>query len=114
MYAFAPAFVGHADDAAQRHAFEQHDRVLHLGGVDVFPSADDHVLDAIDHGNEAFVVHEAAVARVHPAVAQRRGCFLRTVPVAAHQHRATRADLSDGSRRHGVTAIVDDADLGKQ
>ena len=86
---------------------EEH--VLDAARVDVLAARDDHVLHAVLDEDVAFVVHDAGVAGVHPAAAQRFRRFVRQVPVAAHQLRPARDDLADRAVRHGLVIVIDDA-----
>jgi hypothetical protein len=58
--------------------------VLHLDGVHVLATGNDHVLDPVDHVDVTAFVHVAAVSRVHPARADGLGGRFRLLPVAEH------------------------------
>src|SRR5262245_24350915 len=79
-----PALAGDADHVALRYRRVLRQRVLDFGGIDVLAAGDDHVLDAVDHIDEAILVHVAAVAGVHPAVDNGLGGLLRPFPIAYH------------------------------
>src|SRR4029077_16310810 len=81
MHPLAPALVGHADHRDFGHALHQRDRILDLGRIDVLAARDDHVLEAIDDIDEAFLVHGGPVARVVPAVLEHGGALRRLFPV---------------------------------
>src|SRR5699024_10205602 len=101
-------------------------RVLHLGGVDVLPAAQDQVRAARGDGQIPLLVEHADVTGGQPTVgvAGRRGGF-GAVPVAGHHGRPAHADLAllagaasaavvlaadgdldvDDRRAHGVGAL---------
>ena len=87
-------------------------RVLDLGREDVLAAGDDHVLDPVDHVQEAGLVEAAGIAGVHPAVLQSLGGFLGLVPVALHDGRAAHGDLAHLAGGAFVALGIDDADLG--
>ena len=81
-----------------------HGRVLEQGGfdldaVDVLAAADDHVLGPVDDVDEALVVDAGDVARVQPAVGDRRRRRLRLVPVALDDVGTLDPQLADLARR---------------
>ena len=73
MNCFAPTFIRNTDDGTFNDRRVLLECVLYLGGVDVLATADDHILHPVDNEDIAPLVHVAAVARVHPAAAQRFG-----------------------------------------
>src|SRR5215470_9785659 len=73
MNGFAPRIVRDPDDGDFRDGIVQQNRVLDFGRIDVFAAGYDHVLEAVDDVNEAFLIHVAAVAGMVPAPAQRLG-----------------------------------------
>ena len=112
MHPLAPALIGHADHAHHADRGQLGDGVFHLGRVDVFAAADDHVLDAVHHVDEAVGVHAAAVAGVHPAVLHSRGGLPGLVPVAGHHQRAAHGDLAHRAVGHSLAVGIDDLHLG--
>ncbi len=87
------------------------DHVLHLDRVDVLAAADDHVLQPVGDVDEARLVHEAGVARPHPAVSQRLCGLFGTVPVADHHVVAAADDLAQRAPRDLVPLGIDHLDL---
>ncbi|MNL38413.1 hypothetical protein D3C87_1606260 [compost metagenome] len=84
-------------------------RAFDFTRINVFATADDHVLEAVDDVDIAVVVHVGAVTGVHPAATQRLGGFFGFVPVAEHDVRATDQHFTDRAARHLVVVFVDDA-----
>ena len=81
---------------------------LHLGGVDVLASGDDHVLHPVHDVDEAVVIEETDVAGVEPSPRVDRvdgGSGL--VPVAGHDVRTARADLAAHPRFAGAARDVE-------
>src|SRR5271170_6800256 len=62
----APLFAGDADHRALRHRRMLRDHVLDFHRIDVLAAGNDHVFDAVDQIDIAFLIHVAAVAGVHP------------------------------------------------
>jgi hypothetical protein len=60
--ALPPPRVRHPDDHAGRDGRVAGERVLDFRGVDVLPTGDDHVLDAVDDEDVPLVAHPPAVA----------------------------------------------------
>src|SRR5258708_29682563 len=78
----------------------------------VVPAAgDDHVFDPVLDVDETLAVHRARVARMEPAVANRRGSVLFLAPVAPHRAGASIDDLADLAIRHLAVVGVDDPEL---
>ncbi|GAM51318.1 hypothetical protein NS07_v2contig00232-0005 [Nocardia seriolae] len=100
VHALTPIRVRHTDYRAGGDGGVGGQGVLHLGGVHVLAAGDDHVLHPVDDVDVALVVHIAAVAGVHPAVADGRGGLVGLVPVAEHDVPAAHHDLADGAARH--------------
>lgn len=69
----APFLVRQADHRAELHAVELGDRLLDFAGIDVLATADDHVLDPIDNGQQAGGIAVAGIAGAVPAIAERGG-----------------------------------------
>ena len=90
----APSRVGHADHGGLHDLRELQQRGLDLGGVDVLPAGDDHVLVAVTDEEEALVVDRTGVAGAVPAVGQHLGGAFRLVPVAGHHVRPLHDDLA--------------------
>ena len=67
--AFAPLRVLTADHGGVEHRRVAEENLLDLDRVDVLAAGDDHVLLAVDEGDEALGVHAPEVARVEPAPA---------------------------------------------
>src|SRR5262249_27680605 len=67
MDGFAPRLVRDPDDGDFGDGIVKQDRVLHFGRIDVFATADDHVLEAVYDVDESFLIHVAAVACMVPA-----------------------------------------------
>ena len=84
---------------------------LDLDRIDILAAAHDHVLEPIDDMDIARLVHPADVARMHPAAAQRRGGFLRPVPIAEHHALAARHDFAVGPDGDLLIMLVDDPQL---
>ncbi|MCY1523723.1 hypothetical protein D9M68_586280 [compost metagenome] len=114
MHGFTPSVVRHADDGTEGHGRVAGDGVLDFRRVDVLATADNHVLQPVYHIDQAFIVHIAAVAGMHPAAAQRLLRCLGLVPVAQHDIAAARHDLADLAARQLPVLGVDDPDLGAE
>ena len=68
MHTFAPGIVWHTDHGAFRDGGVVVKRFLGLGGIDVFPATDDHVLHAIDDEDKALIVHVTTVPGMQPTI----------------------------------------------
>ncbi len=89
---------------------------LQVAGIDVEAPGDDHVLLAVDDGQEALVVEAADVAGADEAATLRIEPFglaggLRPVVIAAHHHRRPTDHLANLADRQLGALLVDDADL---
>src|SRR3954454_12170800 len=107
LHRLPPSLVGHADDCGvgDRRMLEQD--ALDHPRIDVLPARDDYVLAPVLDEQIAVVVDAANVAGAQRSVAQRLGRLIRSPPVAAHQLRATRADLATVTGRDLVVGFVD-------
>src|SRR5206468_2713062 len=85
-------------------------RALHLDGVDVVATADQHVFRAVDDVQETVLVEAAEVTAVHPAVLPRPRGGLRVVEVAALAGGDMEQDLADLTGCDVVAVVVDDLD----
>src|SRR5207253_1208584 len=72
---------------------------------------DDHLLLAVDDEEVAILVHANDVARVQPAVPQRKGRLVRSAPITVHQVRPTNAELPGLARIDLARAGLDVDDL---
>ena len=85
--------------------------LVDLAGHDVLAAADDDVLLAIGDVHVAVGVDVADVARVEPAVGERRGGLLRPLLVAGHHVLAAQADLARGADADRLVVLVEDREL---
>ncbi|MNV95811.1 hypothetical protein D3C71_1907480 [compost metagenome] len=65
----APLLAGNADHRALRHGRMAADGRLDFAAVNVFATADHHVLEAVTDVDETVIVHVTAITGVHPATA---------------------------------------------
>src|SRR5690606_39319411 len=93
------------------HAVHGGQNGLDLLGIDVLPTADDHVLDPVHDGEIAVFVETADIAGVQPAVDDGLGGFLRPVQIAAHHRRSGDDDLTVLAGRQGRTVGAHDPEL---
>ncbi len=114
MHLLAPVLMRDADHGALRHRGMAGDGVLDLDRVDVLAAGNDHVLDPVNHIDEAVVVHVAAVTGVHPAVDHGAGGFVRPLPVTHHHIVAAHDDLADGAIGDGLVVGIDNAHLAAE
>src|SRR5690606_33998864 len=92
----APLLGRDADHRAVGDGRVAHQDVLDLGGVDVLPARDDHVLDPVVHVEVAVLVQVADVAGPEPVVLGQGGLGrLGQVPVPLHVLRGLADDLPD-------------------
>src|SRR5690606_24091784 len=108
---FAVYPVGATDDGGFEHAVHGGQNGLDLLGIDVLPTADDHVLDPVHDGEIAVFVETADIAGVQPAVDDGLGGFLRPVQIAAHHRRSGDDDLTVLAGRQERTVGAHDPDL---
>ncbi|MOA09814.1 hypothetical protein D3C78_1296680 [compost metagenome] len=109
MHRFAPLRTGDADHRASSDSRVTGDGTFHFAGINVFPAADDHVLEAIDNVEIARIIHVGAIAGVHPAAAQGLGSFFRLVPVAEHNVRPAHHHFAHRTARYFIAQFVDNA-----
>ncbi len=84
-----------------------HQDLLDLARVDVVTAAHQHVLLAVDDGEDALGVLRAEVARAEPAVHHHRGRVLRPAQVALEQVVPADHDLPDDARRQELDRVLD-------
>ena len=103
----APDLVEDSDHGRLQHpgVLEQH--VLYLGGVYVLAPADDHVLLAAHHVDEALLVLAYQVTRVEPAVLQGLLGRLGVAVVLLHGGRPAVHYLARLAQRHVLVVVVD-------
>ena len=87
--------LAHPDDRDLHHVGVIVEHGFDLGAVHVLAAADDDVLDAVDDVHEAVGVDVPDVARVEPAVVERRPRRRLVVPVALDHLRRSEAELAD-------------------
>ena len=97
--------------ATERDGRMRHDDFFELARIDVVAAAKDHVFFAVDDREIAFVVHDADVAGVKPAVAKGFGGRLGAFVVALHHVCAANDDLAAFAARHLVVVVVKALDL---
>ena len=102
-----PPGVGDAEDGGFGHRWHLVDGLFYLAAGDVLPAGLDHVLLAVDDGEVAVFGHDAKVAGVEPAVAERRGGHRLIVVIAQRGVRAAVDDLADGAWRHRPVIVID-------
>ena len=78
---FPPARIRRANDGGFQDSRMARQRILNLARVDVLAARDDHVLTAVHHEDEAFVIAFADIASVQIAAAQRLKRRRMIVPV---------------------------------
>ena len=108
---FASARVRHADHGGRGHRGMLGEAVFDLAGKDVEPPRDDHVLQTIDHIQEAPVIPSRDIARAQPAVLEGLLGFLGAVPIAVHDQRSAHAYLARLANRRLATVLLDQLDL---
>ncbi|MNM90031.1 hypothetical protein D3C81_1022770 [compost metagenome] len=113
MHGLAPFLVRNADNGGLRDSRMARQRVLHLGRIDVLAAADDHVLEAVDQEDKAFFVHVAAVAGMHPAIADGLGGGFRLVPVSKHDVGSAHHDLPGRTPWDFAVLLVDDTNFDR-
>ena len=111
MHALAPKHMGHADHRAGLYGRVGADHILHLDGVHVLATGDDHVLEPIGHIQVAFFIKVAAIASVQPAALEGGGRLGRLVPVALHHTGAANENLAHRTAGHGLILAVNDTQL---
>src|SRR6202044_385510 len=85
---------------------------LDLARIDVFATADDHVLDPPDDVAVAGLINHAEITGMHPTLGvDRLGRALRIVPVAQHHRIAAGADLAGNAARRHLAGLIDDLHL---
>src|SRR5438552_2311882 len=68
---------------------------LDLTGIDVFTTANDHILDTPDDIDITLFIHRRQVASMHPACCiDGSSCRLWIIPVAEHDTIASRTELA--------------------
>src|SRR2546421_3887799 len=82
----------------------QHGRMLvedlvDLARIDLESGDDDHLLFAVDDEEVAVSVHADDVAGVKPAIAEREGRLIGSLPVAVHEIGSAKAQLAWLARR---------------
>jgi hypothetical protein len=91
----APGGIGQAEHGGLADARMGEQHLLDLGGVDVLPTADDHVLQSPGDRQVAATVEGADVAGAQPTFrVDGFPCAVRHVEVAEHRLVATGADFS--------------------
>src|SRR5713101_1849225 len=86
--------------------------LLDFTRIDVFSTANDHVLDTPDNPAVAIVVEGREIAGVHPSFGVDG--FLRAglvSPIPQHHRIAARAKLAGLAARHDLALAIDDLDL---
>ena len=76
------------------------DSILHLGGIDVLPTGDDHVLHPVDQRHESVRSTFYLVTSVQPAIPDSLRGLFRLVPVTLHHRFGLKdhfADLTFGN-----------------
>src|SRR5450631_2474381 len=105
----APLFAWHANDSGFQHRCMMQQRTFHLDGRDVFPTADDHILESIADLDVAIRVNDRGIARMEPSSGEscRRGAGV--IVVAPHDAIASRNNLAEcrAVSRHVIHVLVD-------
>src|SRR5262249_9314030 len=108
----AIAIVGDADHLHVLDLRMAIEEFLNLARIDVFATADDHVLDAADDVAIALRIDGSEVAGVHPARRIDRLARARfVIPIAEHHAIAARQQLARRAGRHDAPLAIDDFHL---
>src|SRR6516164_5387103 len=104
----AEPLVWHSDDGASRNELAAREGILHFLRKNVFPAADDHVVDAADDVELAILVELSEIARAVPAALDGLGIGVGALPVARERLWAAHAgdNLTSGARRQVDLDIV--------
>ena len=108
----APSLAGNAEHGGFGDRGMGQEGVDDLRGIDVLPSADDHLLLAPEHSELAVAATGTEVPGPVPAVPEGGGRRIGVPPVAAHNAGAPDADLADVAVRQRSPVFVEDCDVG--
>src|SRR6516165_10032051 len=111
LHLFAPTLRWHADHGDLAHSGAASERVFDFSGIDVLPTGDNQILDAVVNIEVAIIVEIAGIAGAQPAIRYRlRGRILLT-PVLLHEIVTAHGDFTDLTSRERPAAPVHHADL---
>ena len=85
--------------------------ILHLPGIDVLASRDDHVLLPVRDVNESLLVVVSHIPRMKPSVPNRFLCLIGFTPVFCHDSFALYDDLPNCSRLDVTTGLINDSHM---
>src|SRR5207247_9179635 len=98
VHALAELVAGDAEDRRLQHGGVGVERGLDLDAVDVLATAHDHVLRAVHQEHITLFVHEAEIAGVHEAAAERLGSGIGLDSIPLHDVRFALTALADIAR----------------
>ena len=99
-------FVWHTDHGHHRNHWMRHQHFFQLTRIHVVAAAQNHILDPIHNRQIAFVVKDADVAGVEPAVSHGFGGRIGAFIVALHNVVAANHDLAFFARCHWLIVRV--------
>src|SRR6201990_1327144 len=93
-YELAPFWIRYPKDCYFANRRMGVDDGFDFSRVNIFSAGDDHVLQAIPNVEVSVCVLIPNVARSEEAVPERKGSFLRIIPITAHDIRASSDQLA--------------------
>src|SRR6184192_3670067 len=91
--------MGHTDDGGFGHPGTGSQGVLDLETVDFLPATYDHVLEPVEHLDEALLVNAPDIAGTQPAVLERGRGGLRPLPISGGDTGSAHEQLTHRARR---------------
>ena len=105
-YFFAVFAAGNTHNLHVQHSGHAQQEFFHFAGVDVFATANDHVLDAPGHPQVAVFIHNAKVAGMQPAIgADGLGRVVGHIVVTLHHIVATAQNFAHLTARQFLAGI---------